>query len=129
MDTNIWSYSRDYASEPMDVEGFTVGATDGEIGKVDEATYEVGSSFIVVDTGPWIFGPKVVLPAGAIERIDLDNRTIEVRLTKDQIKDSIEVRLTKDQIKDSPELDASTDYRSENYRTELGSYYDPFVRR
>ncbi len=76
----------------------------------------MGSSFIVVDTGPWIFGPKVVLPAGAIERIDLDNRTIEVRLTKDQIKDS-------------PELDASTDYRSENYRTELGSYYDPFVRR
>jgi hypothetical protein len=114
MDTNIWSYSRNYASKPMDVEGFKVEATDGDIGKVDEATYEVGSAYIVVDTGPWIFGRKVVLPAGAIERLDLDNEKILVRLTKDQIKDS-------------PELD-ETDYRSEEYRTKLGTYYDPYVR-
>jgi hypothetical protein len=24
----------------------------------------------VVDTGPWIFGRKVLLPAGVVERID-----------------------------------------------------------
>ena len=36
-------------------------ATDGSIGKVDEATSEGGSSYIVVDTGPWIFGKKVQL--------------------------------------------------------------------
>lgn len=116
METNVWSYFRDYATEPMDVEGFKVEATDGDIGKVDEATYEVGSSYIVVDTGPWIFGRKVILPAGVIERIDLDNEKIQVRLTKDQIKSS-------------PELDESTDFRSDEYRTELGSYYDPYVRR
>ena len=115
METNIWSYSREYLDEPMDVEGFEVEATDGDIGKVDEATYDVGSSYIVVDTGPWIFGRKVVLPAGAIERIDLDN-------------DNVAVRLTKDQIKDSPELDQTTDFRSEEYRSSLGSYYDPYVR-
>jgi hypothetical protein len=114
MDTNIWSYSRDYTAESMDVEGFKVEATDGEIGKVDEATYEVGSSYIVVDTGPWIFGRKVVLPAGAIERIDLDNEKIAVRLTKDQIKDS-------------PELDETGDFRSQEYRTKLGNYYSPYV--
>ncbi len=56
------------------MKGFKVEATDGDIGKVDEATYEVGSSYIVVDTGPWIFGRKVVLPAGMIERIDLDKK-------------------------------------------------------
>ena len=114
MDRNIWTYSRDSMTEPMDVEGFDVEATDGEIGKVDEATYDVGSSFIVVDTGPWIFGRKVVLPAGTIERIDLDGRKVSVRLTKDQIKDS-------------PELDDTTDYRSDEYRSTLGSYYDPYV--
>lgn len=113
MDTNMWTYSRDYLSEPLDVEGFDVAATDGDIGKVDEATYEVGSSYIVVDTGPWIFGRKVVLPAGTIDRIDLENRKISVRLTKDQIKDS-------------PEL-GETDYRSDEYRSDLGSYYDPYV--
>jgi hypothetical protein len=113
VDTNIWSYSREYAAEPLDVEGFKVEATDGDIGRVDEATYEVESSYIVVDTGPWIFGRKVVLPAGVIERIDLENEKVLVRLTKDQIKDS-------------PELDESTDYRSDEYRSRLGSYYGPY---
>ncbi|MBD0291736.1 MAG: PRC-barrel domain containing protein, partial [Thermoleophilia bacterium] len=46
-----------------DVVGFSVEATDGGIGKVDEATYDVGQSYLVVDTGPWIFGKKVLLPA------------------------------------------------------------------
>ena len=114
MDTNIWSYSREYATEPLDVEGFKVEATDGDIGKVDEATYDVESSYIVVDTGPWIFGRKVVLPAGVIERIDLEHEKVLVRLTKDQIKDS-------------PELDETTDYRSDEYRSQLGGYYGPYV--
>ena len=114
MDTNVWTYSRD--TEPMDVKGFKVEATDGDIGKVDEATYEVGSSYIVVDTGPWIFGRMVVLPAGMIERIDLDKKRIEVRLNKDQIKNS-------------PELEETTNFRSDEYRSELGTYYDPYVRR
>jgi len=111
---NIWTYSRELTVEPLDVKGFEVAATDGDIGKVDEATYDVGSSCLVVDTGPWIFGRKVVLPAGAIEAIDLDNRKIEVRLTKDQIKDS-------------PEYDASEDYTSPTYRERLGSYYGSYV--
>jgi hypothetical protein len=111
---NIWTYSRDVTTEPMDVQGFEVEATDGSIGKVDEATYDVGSSCVVVDTGPWIFGRKVVLPAGAIERIDLDSKKVEVRLTKDQIKDS-------------PEYDADEDYTSPAYRDRLGTYYGSYV--
>ena len=115
MRTEMWTYSSDYSAQNLDVEGFDVVATDGEIGKIDEATYEVGSSYIVVDTGPWIFGRKVVLPAGAIERIDLDNRKAELRLTKDQIKNS-------------PEFDAATeDYRSDAYRERVGTYYDPYL--
>ncbi|HEX6131268.1 MAG TPA: PRC-barrel domain containing protein [Actinomycetota bacterium] len=110
---NIWTYSTEHPNT-MDVEGFKVEATDGDIGKVDEATYEVGSSYIVVDTGPWIFGRKVVLPAGAIERIELDNERIHVRLTKDQIKNS-------------PELGVDDDFRSETYRERVGTYYDPYV--
>src|SRR5918999_3416682 len=110
MRAELWTYSSEY-TKPMDVEGFAVEATDGDIGKIDEATYDVGSSYIVVDTGPWIFGRKVLLPAGVIERIDLDNRKVEVRLTKDQIKNA-------------PEFDAATeDYRSDAYRQRVGTYY------
>ena len=50
---------RDERLARTDVTGFEVEATDGGIGKVDEATNEVGSSYLVVDTGPWIFGKKV----------------------------------------------------------------------
>ena len=82
---------------------------DGSIGKVDEATNEVGSSYLVVDTGPWIFGKKVLLPAGIIDRVELDEERVYVRRTKDEIKNA-------------PEFDEQL-YREQGYRDELGSYY------
>jgi hypothetical protein len=93
----------------IDLTGFKVEASDGEIGKVDEATHEAGGSFVVVDTGPWIFGKKVMLPAGVIQDIDLDNEEIFVDRTKDEIKNA-------------PEFD-ETRYRDESYRGELSDYY------
>ena len=114
--TDIWTY-RDASVLGVDVKpgvdmtGYDVEALDGGIGKVDEATYDVGSSYIVVDTGPWIFGKKVLLPAGVIDRIDSADEKIYVRRTKDQIKDS-------------PEFDEST-YRDSAYRSEVDTYYGP----
>jgi hypothetical protein len=93
----------------VDLVGFEIEATDGGIGKVDEATYDVGESYVVVDTGPWIFGKKVMLPASLIQRIDLDSQTVYVDHTKDEIKDA-------------PEFDEDM-YRDEAYRSQLGSYY------
>ena len=93
----------------VDLAGFEVEAVDGGIGKVDEATYDVGSSFLVIDTGPWIFGKKVLIPAGIVERVDLDSQTVFVSRPKDEIKDS-------------PEFDEAT-YRDETYRNRVGDYY------
>jgi hypothetical protein len=111
---DIWTYREAGAlgvdmGRGLDVVGYSVEAIDGGIGKVDEASYDVGSSYLVVDTGPWIFGTKVLLPAGVVDRIDADDETIYVNRTKDQIKDS-------------PEFDESR-YREEAYRTEVGGYY------
>ncbi|HET7277204.1 MAG TPA: PRC-barrel domain-containing protein [Dermatophilaceae bacterium] len=109
---DAWNYregtelSSDAARTPV---GFSVHATDGDIGKVDAATVDVGSSYIVVDTGPWIFGRKVLLPAGTIDRIDWDDQKVYVDRTKGQIKDS-------------PEL-ADVDFDDPAYRDKLGSYY------
>jgi hypothetical protein len=55
-----------------DLTGYRVEATDGGIGSIDEPTYDVGSACLVVDSGPWIFGCKVLLPAGTVQRIDHD---------------------------------------------------------
>jgi hypothetical protein len=110
--TDIWSY-RDTAREhPTDVVGFDVVATDGSIGKVNEATDDAGASYLVVDTGPWIFGKRRMLPAGVIERVDYDGRQVFVNLTKDQIRDA-------------PDYDATRD-QDETYRSGLGSYYGRF---
>ena len=58
----IWTYGSDVPGDDVDVVGYDVEALDGDIGKVDEATYDAGASYIVVDAGPWIFGKKVMLP-------------------------------------------------------------------
>ena len=63
---DLWTHTTTPAAG-MDLTGYSVEARDGGIGKVDDATYEAGSSFVVVDTGPWIFGKKVMLPAGVIQ--------------------------------------------------------------
>jgi hypothetical protein len=94
-----------------DVTGFGVEALDGSIGKIDEATYEVSSSYVVVDTGPWIFGKKVMLPAGVIDRVDLNEEKVYVHRMKDEIKNA-------------PEFDENS-YRDVGYRERLGSYYGP----
>jgi hypothetical protein len=51
---DIWVYSSD-VGDTRAIVGYSVEALDGGIGKIDEATEEVGGSSIVVDTGPWIF--------------------------------------------------------------------------
>jgi hypothetical protein len=110
--SDVWTY-RDTAlgaaTSGTDVIGYNVEALDGSIGKVDEATYDAGAAFIVVDTGPWIFGKKVMLPAGVIRDADRDEEKVFVNRTKDQIKNA-------------PEFD-DTLTGDENYRTQLGSYY------
>lgn len=54
-DWDAWNYRQsDELSSNRDLTGFKVSAADGNIGKVDKATNEVGASYVVVDTGPWI---------------------------------------------------------------------------
>jgi hypothetical protein len=106
--TDMWTYG-DTTIGDVDLTGFSVEALDGGIGKVDEASYDVGASFLVVDTGPWIFGKKVLLPAGVIDRVDPEDEKIFVNRTKDEIKNA-------------PEFDESR-YMEEGYRGEVGGYY------
>ena len=104
---DIWTY-RETDWTTQNFVGYSVEAIDGSIGKIDEATADTGSSYIVVDTGPWIFGKKVLLPAGVISRVDHDDETVYANRTKDQIKDA-------------PEFDQND--TGDEYRGRLGDYY------
>jgi hypothetical protein len=110
MSTDLWT-CRDTTIGTTNLTGFKVEAIDGSIGSIEEATNEVGASYVVIDTGPWIFGKKVMLPAGVIDRVDT-------------AEEAVFVNRTKDEIKDAPEFDDSR-YRDEQYRDELGGYYGP----
>ena len=103
-----WDY-RETSWRGTDINGFTVEATDGSIGKIDQATDEVGGSFLIVDTGPWIFGKKVMLPAGVVNRVDHDNHIVFVDRSKEHIKNA-------------PEYDENK-LSDTSYRDQLGGYY------
>jgi hypothetical protein len=105
----LWTFTDQDSWRGTDITGFKVQAVDGEIGSVDEATFDIGSSYIVVDTGPWIFGKKVLLPAGVVDMIDLPNRKLIVNRTKDEIEKA-------------PEFDPER-YKEEAYRSNIGTYY------
>jgi hypothetical protein len=91
MTTDLWTFGAiaPEGSEKTDIAGYTVAAIDGDnAGRVTEAIYEPGSSCIVVETGPWLLGRRVLIPAALVRSMDDDERTIAVSLTKEQIKES-----------------------------------------
>jgi hypothetical protein len=62
-DRDIWTYRDAEAlganpEQGLEIVGFEVEARDGSIGKVDQASDEVGSSFIILDTGPGSSGNR-----------------------------------------------------------------------
>ncbi|MFE4254553.1 PRC-barrel domain-containing protein [Streptomyces sp. NPDC056910] len=112
MTENIWSYPAGAGhTQNADLTGYKVEATDGHIGKVDKHSNDVGAQYIVVDTGVWIFGKDVLLPAGTITGIDAEATTIQVALTKGQIKRA-------------PEFDKDKHLGDAGYHEQVGTYYD-----
>ena len=80
--------------QALAINGYAIEASDGNIGTVsdflfDDATWLV--RWLVVDTGNWLSGRKVLLPPSALGRLSANNRVFDVKLTKQQVKDSPEI--------------------------------------
>ena len=74
--------------------GFTIGGTDGEIGKVkefyfDDTTWTI--RYLIVETGSWLFGREVLLSPEALLTPDWEGKVFPVNLTKEQIKNSPDI--------------------------------------
>ena len=109
---DVWMYRDPTLATSLNkhrIVGYEVESIDGSIGKIDDASFETDRGHIVVDTGPWIFGKKVMLPVGVLRNVDHENEKVFVNRTKDEIKNS-------------PEFD-DTLIDDEGYRTKVGSYY------
>jgi len=74
--------------------GFTMGATDGEIGKVkdfyfDDHTWTI--RYLIVDTGGWLSGRKVLISPQSLLNTDWENKVFPVNLTKEQVENSPDI--------------------------------------
>nr|WSX53438.1 PRC-barrel domain-containing protein [Streptomyces sp. NBC_00974] len=111
MTEHAWSYKSTAGHlAGTDLTGYKVEATDGSIGKVDKHSDEVGDAYLVVDTGVWIFGKEVLLPASTVTRIDAEEKKIFVDRAKEQIKNA-------------PEFHRDKHLGDAGYHEELGTYY------
>ncbi|MFJ6577001.1 PRC-barrel domain-containing protein [Streptomyces sp. NPDC091368] len=111
MTDHMWSYqSTSGHLAGTDLTGYKVEATDGSIGKVDKHSDQLDDSYLVVDTGVWIFGKEVLLPASTVIRVDPQDEKIFVNLTKEQVKNA-------------PEFHRDKHLGDAGYRQDLGTYY------
>jgi hypothetical protein len=76
------------------IKGYAILASDGAIGTVSDFLFNDGDwlvRWLVVDTGTWLSGRKVLLPPFVLGHPDPRNREFPVRLTKAQVKDSPDI--------------------------------------
>jgi sporulation protein YlmC with PRC-barrel domain len=74
--------------------GFSIGATEGEIGKVEELYFDDTSwtiRYLVVKTGGWLSGRNVLIAPAALLHPDWDNKVFPVNLTKEQVENSPDI--------------------------------------
>lgn len=108
----LWSWQDErWEDERETFDGWTVKAEDGELGSVDEARYENGGAYVVVNTGTWIFGEKVLLPAGLIGRVDEGAKELYAEVTRQTVEAA-------------PQFDADG-YQEQDYREAISYHYYP----
>jgi len=76
------------------INGYSIEAIDGQIGTVsdflfDDATWLV--RWLVVHTGSWLSGRKVLLPSSVLGHINPEKQEFSVRLTMQDVKESPDV--------------------------------------
>lgn len=60
-----------------DLEGYTIGATDGEVGHVKDFYFDDHAwavRYLVVETGDWLKSRKVLISPHAIQHLEVDGQ-------------------------------------------------------
>ena len=74
-----------------DLVGYTIHASDGDIGTISEFYFDDLSwniRYVIVETGGWLLGRKVLISPFALGKPDYESRKIPVNLTKEQVQNS-----------------------------------------
>ena len=73
------------------LEGYAIGATDGELGTVKDLYFDDEQwviRYLVVETGGWLSGRRVLISPSAVHGVAWDKHKIDVRLTRQQVRGS-----------------------------------------
>jgi hypothetical protein len=76
------------------INGYAIAASDGRLGTVSDFLFDDASwlvRWLVVDTGNWLSGRKILLPPSALGHLDPKGREFAVGLTMRQVKDSPDI--------------------------------------
>lgn len=76
------------------IDGYTIHATDGELGSVKEVFFDDerwGIRYLVVETGSWLSSRRVLISPYSITGVDNTDQAINVSLTRDQVKNSPDI--------------------------------------
>jgi hypothetical protein len=77
-----------------DLEGYSVGATDGDIGHVKDFYFDDRAwvvRYLIVDAGAWLSSRKVLISPISIGRTDWADRVLHVSITKEQVRNSPDI--------------------------------------
>lgn len=78
--------------------GFTIHATDGEIGKFEDCYFDDEKwtvRYLVIRTGSWLFGKEVLLSPIVVQRVDFEHKEIICKIDSKQVENSPSVETEK----------------------------------
>ena len=81
-----------------DLEHYSIGATDGDIGHVKDFYFDDDAwviRYLVVDTGTWLVGRTVLISPISIHEPDWIERTLPVVITREQVRNSPDIETDK----------------------------------
>jgi sporulation protein YlmC with PRC-barrel domain len=84
--------------ELKQLQRFSIGATDGPIGKVTDAYFDDSEwvvRYLIVDTGTWLSGRKVLMSPLFIDQVDWDAELVRVTMSRERVKDSPDIDFDK----------------------------------
>lgn len=99
------------------LKGYGIEAIDGDIGKLEEFYFDDETwtiRYLIVKTGSWLSGRKVLISPAALKNRDWSNRLIPVNLTKKQIHNSPDID-TNLPVSRQQEIELYGHYKWESY--------------
>lgn len=83
---SLWSFPSGLIGAHDSIKGYAVDATDGPAGKVSWASYRAGESYLVVTSRRHLREIHRVVPAGAVQAVDVSERKVWLRLTRSDVE-------------------------------------------